>query len=106
MKHENPARAQRRLLLACGLGLPLVAALPACDAPATRVAYVVAARQPDGTHALVLHDAAHAELARIPVSARAHGFARAAGRPDRLVVFARRPGTEAWVLDLAERRLA
>ena len=95
----------RRWLLACGLGLPRAAGLPGCAPSRQRAAYVVAAREADGAHVLVLHDAAYAELARIRVDARAHGFAQDPGRPDRVVVFARRPGTRAWVVDLAERRL-
>lgn len=100
-----PASSRRRLLLAGALGLPVAAGLSGCAPSRPRAAYVVAARQADGGHVLVLHDAAHAELARIPVDARAHGFAQDPGRPDRVVVFARRPGTRAWVLDLAEPRL-
>ena len=100
--HPSP---RRRLLLACGLGAPVAVGFGACESSPPRAAYVVAARQADGSHVLVLHDFAHAELARIPVTARAHGFAQDVDRPARVVVFARRPGTEAWVLDLEERRL-
>jgi hypothetical protein len=95
----------RRLLLACGLGLPVAAGLPACVPSRPRASYVVAARAADGRHVLVLHGARHEELARVALGARAHGFAQDPGRPARLVVFARRPGTRAWVLDLDERRL-
>lgn len=97
---------QRRLLLALALGAPFAAGLAGCESTGPRAAYLLAARQSDGAHALLLHDSDHVELARIPVGSRAHGFALDANRPARVAVFARRPGTEAWILDLAERRLA
>lgn len=102
----NIVDERRRLLLACALGLPLACGLAACESTGSRTGYVMAARQADGTHVLLLHDPAHAELARLPVGSRAHGFALDAGRPARVAVFGRRPGTEAWILDLAGQRLA
>src|SRR5690606_17589466 len=107
MAGAHPISTQRRLLLACALGLPAVGGgLAACESARPRIAHLAAARQADGQHALLLHDAAHAELGRIPIGARAHGFALAANGSARAVVFARRPGTEAWVLDLAGACLA
>ncbi len=106
MNDQHAVSARRRLLLACALGLPAAVGLAACESARPRTAYLVAARQADGHYALLLHDAAHGELARIPIGVRAHGFALDAHRPARVAVFARRPGTEAWVLDLAAARLA
>lgn len=106
MPDRQASSTQRRLLLACALGVPAAAGLAACQSARPRTAHLLAAREPGGGHALLLHDAAHGEIARIPIGARAHGFALDASRPQRVAVFARRPSTEAWVLDLAGARLA
>lgn len=86
----------RRALLATGAALMAPRAWSAAGAPA----YLGAARLADGAHALIGLSAAGGEVFRLPLPARGHAAARHPGRPE-AVVFARRPGTFALVIDCA-----
>jgi hypothetical protein len=66
--------------------------------------YVSGCRQGDGSFAAVLLDARGQDLAVLPVETRLHDTAYS--RPlNRAVIFARRPGTLAFVIDLATRQV-
>jgi hypothetical protein len=66
--------------------------------------YVSGCRQADGSFAAVLFDARGRDLAVLPVETRLHdtAYSRALNQA---VIFARRPGTLAFVIDLGSRRL-
>jgi uncharacterized protein len=66
--------------------------------------YVSGCRQADGSFAAVLLDARGRDLAVLPVETRLHDTAYSRSL-NRAVIFARRPGTLAFVIDLANRRL-
>jgi uncharacterized protein len=66
--------------------------------------YVSGCRQADGSFAAVLFDARGRDLAVLPVETRLHDTAYSRAH-ERAVIFARRPGTLAFVIDLASRRL-
>lgn len=102
---REPDDTRRRLLVAVALALP-AAALAGCRSAESRpVASLLGARLPDGRDAIVLYDAGHGECGRIPIGARAHGFAFDPRQPGRVAVIGRRPGTESWILDLARGEL-
>src|SRR5215468_6670848 len=72
---------------------------PALAAIADDGFYVSGCRQSDGSFAAVLFDARGHDLAVLPVETRLHdtAYSRALNRA---VIFARRPGTLAFVIDL------
>jgi hypothetical protein len=66
--------------------------------------FVSGCRQADGSFAAVLFDAQGQDLAVLPVETRLHDTAHSRAL-NRAVIFARRPGTLAFVIDLASRNL-
>ena len=66
--------------------------------------FISGCRQADGSFAAVLFDGAGRDIAVIPVETRLHDTAFSpSGRT--AVIFARRPGTLAFVIDLTQRRI-
>lgn len=81
------------------------AALPATTwADAGGPAYLSAAREPDGTYALVGLTAQGTNSFKLPLPARGHAGAAHPALPE-AVVFARRPGTFALVIDCVSGRV-
>jgi uncharacterized protein len=103
-KSKGPAIDRRCFIQA-------VAAFGAVDLIGSAVAahdhdgvYVSGCRQGDGSFAAVLFDPTGQDLAVLPVETRLHDTAYS--RPlNRAVIFARRPGTLALVIDLATRQI-
>lgn len=93
----------RRTFLATLLAASTAPALSWADAG--NPAYLGAARDRDGGHALYGLDAAGARIFRIPLPARGHAAAAHPDAPE-AVAFARRPGTFALVIDCARGRVA
>jgi uncharacterized protein len=77
---------------------------PALAAIGDNGLYVSGCRQADGSFAAVLFDERGRDLAVLPVETRLHDTAHS-GMLNRAVIFARRPGTLAFVIDLVSRRL-
>lgn len=95
-----PALTRRRALAAAGAA-SLAPALGWAEAGGP--AFLAAAREADGGHALHGLDDAGASVFAIPLPARGHAAAAHPHRPE-AVAFARRPGRFALVIDCAEGR--
>lgn len=106
MTNERRRTWTRRAFLAAG-GAGALAALPALRAATRRLGgtddvFLSASDDLDGRHFVTATDARGAKLFSLEVEERCHGCVVDPRRPDRAIVVARRPGTVAYDVDLAQ----
>lgn len=106
-----PANPARRRAIKAGAAVAAAGALGTGGLLAWRHLHapgaqgIVSAATQRGQHLLVRMAADGAVTWQLPLPARAHGLATHAAHPGLAVVVARRPGTLAWLIDLAQGRI-